>query len=143
MEERQRLEIAQRIRELRDRSPYTQPQVAEKLGIGLRAYQKLEAHGTTKWERCEELAAIFENTTTRWIWDGTDTAPDLLGQLGGDANERLARIEEALGEVLANQSNLQANQAQVLEGVQGLQRAQQDQQSKRRRGGSGRAASGS
>ncbi len=66
MEEAQRLEIAERITELRERSPFTQPQVAAKLGIGLRAYQKLEDRGTTKFERCQELAAIHAE------WMATD-----------------------------------------------------------------------
>lgn len=101
MEEAQRLEIAERIRELRERSPYTQPLVAEKLGIGLRAYQKMEAQGTTKWERCEELADIYD-VDARWIWDGTESGetPDLLGALNDGAAAKLDRIEKKLDEVL-------------------------------------------
>lgn len=65
MEEQQRLEIAGRITQLRERSPWGQPQIAEKLGIGLRAYQKVEAVGTTHYERCEALAEIHKQWTSR------------------------------------------------------------------------------
>lgn len=90
----QRAEIAARITELRERSPYTQPQIAEKLGITLRAYQRLELRGTTKFARCEELAAIhsawtkgsasWSHVTAEWIWDGRivpDETPDLIAVL--------------------------------------------------------------
>jgi transcriptional regulator with XRE-family HTH domain len=93
MEERTRLEIGERITQLRERSPYTQPEVADKLGIGLRAYQKLEKEGTTRYERCQELANIHEewagadpdwnHVSAGWIWDGRerDSKADLMGSL--------------------------------------------------------------
>ncbi len=93
MEERQRLEMAVRITELRERSPFTQPKIAEKLGIGLRAYQKLESKGTTQFDRCVELAQIhaawtagspdWAHVTAEWIWDGrrANDAPDLMSAL--------------------------------------------------------------
>lgn len=108
MEEAQRLEIAHRITQLRERSPFTQPAVAAKLGIGLRAYQKLERVGTTKYERCEELAEIhaewardsadWGHVSADWIWDGRiprGAAPDLLGELNGERTQ-LDRIEALL-----------------------------------------------
>lgn len=80
MDEQQRLEIGDRIEHLRKRSPLTQPKIAERLGIGLRAYQKLEEKGTTHFERCQEIAAIHQEWTERdpewvhasaaWVWDG-------------------------------------------------------------------------
>ena len=101
METQHKLEIAARVRELRSRSPFTQANIADKLGITLRAYQAMEAKGTTKWERCEELAKIYD-TTPEFIWDGTDKkpTPDLLGSLDGNVSDRLDRIEEKLDEVL-------------------------------------------
>jgi transcriptional regulator with XRE-family HTH domain len=112
MEEAQRLEIAARITALRERSPWGQPQIAQKLGIGLRAYQKVERVGTTHFDRCEEIAAIHQEWTQRdpqwahadagWIWDGRargDT-PDLLGVLDQGPAGQLDRIEAKLDTVL-------------------------------------------
>ena len=100
MEEAQKLAIGQRIRELRERSPYKQPAVAERLGIGLRAYQKLEEVGTTRYERCEELAEIF-GADPMWIWEGRErgSTPDLFGERDQLAalNRKLDRILEHLG----------------------------------------------
>lgn len=85
MDETHKLGIGARIRQLREGSPYKQQTVADKLGIGLRAYQKLEEVGTTRYERCEELAKIFD-VDPEWIWDGEkrDGTPDLMGQIDGE-----------------------------------------------------------
>jgi transcriptional regulator with XRE-family HTH domain len=111
MEEQQRLEMAQRITDLRERSPFTQPVIADKLGIGLRAYQKLEQRGTTSFERCQEIYEIHREWTSRqadwshvdsdWIWDGRTRAetPDLMGALL-PATSQLDRIETMLAAVV-------------------------------------------
>jgi transcriptional regulator with XRE-family HTH domain len=114
VQETQRLEMGHRIAALRERSPFTQPQVAEKLGIGLRAYQKLEARGTTKYERCEEIADLhagwaaddpdWAHLNAAWIWGvgpvRSGETPDVIGALHGDANDaeadQLERIERLL-----------------------------------------------
>lgn len=101
MDETQRLEIAERIRELRERSPWSQAQMAEKLDLSLRGYQKMEERGTTKWERVEELAAIF-GIEPLVLWQGRprSATPDLLSSSNGAADsDRLARIETELGQV--------------------------------------------
>jgi transcriptional regulator with XRE-family HTH domain len=96
VEEAQKLEIAKRIRLLRERSPFGQREIADRLGIGLRAYQKVEAKGTTRMERCEELAEIH-NVTAAWIWSGKKKlpAPDVLSALEDDS-DRLDKIEDKL-----------------------------------------------
>lgn len=117
MEERQRLEIAGRIVELRERSRWTQPQLAEQLGLTLRGYQKLEEKGTTKYERAEELAKIH-GVDPEWIWAGVERAatPDVLGAFSGENRSQLDRIEEALvelrSEVAALGVELAASKAQ-------------------------------
>lgn len=111
MEETQRLEIAARITELRERGPFNQPTIADRLGITLRAYQKVEAKGTTSFDRCEELAEIHREWTGRsrdyahvdatWIWDGRrkgDT-PDLMAELNGGSAD-LAELRELVLETL-------------------------------------------
>lgn len=106
MEEAQRLEIAARIRQLREESPYSQQGVADKLNITLRAYQKLEQRGTTRWERAEELAGIY-NVTPAWIWSGKEKlpTPDVTGALGD------ASVHQKLDEILARFDLLEARLA--------------------------------
>jgi transcriptional regulator with XRE-family HTH domain len=134
MEEQQRLEIASRIKELRERGPYKQPQIAEKLGIGLRAYQKVEKNGTTEFERCEEIAKIHKAWTSRdpdwghvsasWIWDGRlpkakgeRTPLDALSKSGGQGAilAAVAALREELDaariELLAEIGKVQETQA--------------------------------
>jgi transcriptional regulator with XRE-family HTH domain len=115
MDEAQRLQIAERIKDLRERSPYTQPNLAEKLGITLRAYQKMEANGTTKWERCEELGEIH-GVDPRWIWEGEErpATPDLMGRLSSGPEAQLDRIERMLEVVLGALEEL------VAEGTESL-----------------------
>jgi transcriptional regulator with XRE-family HTH domain len=91
MDEDRRRGIGERITALRERSPFTQQDMADKLGRTLRRYQQLEANGTTSHQRCEEIAAIHAEWTARtddwdhadanWIWDGRlpQETPDLLG----------------------------------------------------------------
>jgi transcriptional regulator with XRE-family HTH domain len=138
MEEAQRVQIAERIRELRERSPYTQPVVAEKLDLSLRGYQKLEERGTTKWERCEEIAELY-GVDPLWIWDGTEkeAAPDVMGQLSDPAVRELSDAVAALAKDLA------ATRTKLLAEIGKVRRAQEalEQNAKRpghKPGGSGR-----
>lgn len=150
MEETQRLEIARRIKDLRVRSPYTQPKIAAELNIGLRGYQKLEEKGTTSFERCEEIARIHAGWTKRtpdwtfvdadWIWDGQrrDETPDLMGSLGGGS--QLNRIEQVLGELDAKLTRLARTATRQEESLAALLRQRQeraDAPKRRAQGGRG------
>jgi transcriptional regulator with XRE-family HTH domain len=108
VEAQQRLEIAERIRELRERSPFTQPNLADRLGLTLRGYQKLEERGTTKWDRVEEIAAIYD-VEADWIWSGKERGetPDPFATSPA-AESDLARLERKIDRVLANQAKLLA-----------------------------------
>lgn len=120
MEERQRLEIGARIKELRERSPWTQPEVAEKLGIKLRGYQKLEKEGTERFSRCEEIYDIHKDwveadpewgfVSAGWIWDGRvrPKEKDLMASLEGPLRES------------ARDEALEALQATLTEGLDRL-----------------------
>lgn len=111
MDEQTRLEIAARIKDLRERSRYTQPELADKLGLTLRGYQKLEQRGTTKYERVEEIAKIHDEDPD-WIWDGRrrGVTPDVLAALDGDGHGNPddfdARFDSFRAEVLAHLSIL-------------------------------------
>jgi transcriptional regulator with XRE-family HTH domain len=87
--------IARRLRELRDESPYTQEAIARKLHMSLRAYQKIEATGGTRYPNLEALADIYE-VPVESLWEDPDEP-----QAPADVGERLDRIEKTLGEVLA------------------------------------------
>ncbi len=130
MEEQQRLEIADRIKRLRQRSPFKQPQIAERLDIGLRAYQKLEKVGTTEYERCEELADIHHDWSQRdpewahvsagWIWDGQERPGDLdlMSALPAKSpddrlNAVMAAVEALRLEMVATRTQLLAEIAKV------------------------------
>lgn len=97
MDAAQKLEIGERIKGLRERSPYTQPVMADKVGKTLRAYQQWEAKGTERWENIEAVADIH-GVSPHWIYDGKET-PDLMGSLS-DAGQ-LDRIEALLKRVLS------------------------------------------
>lgn len=72
--------------------------MADKLGIGLRAYQSLEEKGTTRYERCEELGRIFE-IDPRWIWDGREKG-DTPDPFTSASPDQLTRIESKLDQIL-------------------------------------------
>lgn len=95
MEEQRRREMGERIKGLRERSPLTQENVADLLGVRVRTYQRYEARGTTQWETAEQLGEIFE-VSARYIWDGeaggTGPVPDL--------SERLAALETKVDQLL-------------------------------------------
>ena len=150
MEEEQKLRIGERITLLRERSPYGQPQIADKLDIGLRAYQKLEAVGTTKYERCEEIAEIHSSWTKRdprwkhvnadWIWDGRAApaeTPDVLGALSpnGSAADLKADVDRLLSE-------LDAARLEVLEAISEVHDELAEIRQHLGRGARGRASSG-
>lgn len=138
MEERQRLEIADRIRELRERSPYTQPVMADKLGLTLRGYQKIEERGTTKWERCEAIAKILE-VDPRWLWDGTEkgASPDPFATSQSAEADAVAALA---GEVHEMRRELAATKNELLAELGKVRRAQAAQQSPSKSGGRKRAA---
>jgi transcriptional regulator with XRE-family HTH domain len=82
--------VASRLRALRGGRP--QPQIAEQVGVSLRAYQEWEAGGGIAWANLKRLADIH-GVSTAWLEHG-DERPEL-------AQPQLNRIENKLDEVLA------------------------------------------
>lgn len=124
METEERQQVAARIIELRERSPYTQPVMADKLGISLRGYQKLEENGTQSYERCKELVAIhrawahrdphWQHLDAEWIYTGlgdpadhgVNDTPDLMlalskasGGLPGALAEQMERLNGEISDL--------------------------------------------
>lgn len=124
MDADQRQEIAERIIELRERSPYTQPIMADKLGISLRGYQKLEENGTQSYERCKELVEIHRAWTARdphwqhldaeWIFTGRgnpgdhefNDTPDLMVAIARQTGGLPAAIAEQIDRISGEISEL-------------------------------------
>jgi transcriptional regulator with XRE-family HTH domain len=102
MEEQQRIEIGNRIRQLRDASPHTNRSIAEHVGVGERAVANWVA-GTTgiTYDNAKKVAELFERDAT-WLWAGDPEAtPDLVGALGADPYaEQLDEINRKLDEIL-------------------------------------------
>lgn len=124
MDEERRRGIGARITALRERSPFTQQDMANALGVSLRRYQQLEAVGTTSHQRCEEVATIHAEWAARtddwnhadadWIWDGREprATPDLMAvgqpytQLLRDALEELRAMRSLLKTEAAKNAQL-------------------------------------
>jgi len=105
MDEQRRLEIAGRIKELREQSPYTQPAIADRIGVTVRAYQKWEQTGGLTGEHLEELAKLH-NVTPEFIWRGQERGPtpDLSVALNGSTPgvlHLLTEINRKLDKLLA------------------------------------------
>ena len=73
MEAARKRAIGARIKDARERSKWRQPQIADHLGIGLRAYQKMEQRGTAN-----------EITLTGEV-------------VCGEGAERIERLKESIG----------------------------------------------
>jgi hypothetical protein len=82
--------VASRIRALRGTRP--QPQVADEVGVTLRAYQEWEAGGGIAWPNLRKLAEVHR-VSTNWLEHG-DEQPER-------AHSQLDRIERKLDDVLA------------------------------------------
>lgn len=132
MQAQQKLEIADRIKDLRERSPYKQEAIANKLGLKLRSYQKLEAKGTEDFERCEALYEIHKewasvdpewaHMSAGWIWDGRDRrkGADLSDLLKAAEPNDLSLVEQKLNEALELlHAHIAATETRTAEAAQG------------------------
>lgn len=81
--------IAQRIKRLRQQSPYTQEGIADRLHISLRGYQKWEETGGVRFANLEALAALH-GVDVSYFYEGEEVRP----------NSQLDRIESLLSEIL-------------------------------------------
>lgn len=96
MDQQQKLAIGARIKDLRERSPYTQEALADRLGVSLRGYQRMEETGGIKYANVEKLAHVHE-VDVDYILRGTlekAPAPDL------SRSDQLAEIERKLDDIL-------------------------------------------
>ena len=106
-------EVGDRIRELRKARRLTQPKVADRVKVTLRAYQAWESgENAVSWPNLEKLAVLFDVSPEYLQHGGQVTNPahaatqldrieskldELLARLDEDANER----DEQMAELLA------------------------------------------
>lgn len=109
--EKQR-KVGERIAEAREARRLTQPVVADRVGVSLRAYQNWEAGATrVAWTNLPKLAQIL-GITEDYLLSGDGDAPGLavptdLNQQFAEIDARLANIEEMLTQLLGRQPGAQ------------------------------------
>jgi transcriptional regulator with XRE-family HTH domain len=104
-----RAQISVRIRELRERRGFTQPQVADRIGAQLRTYQKWEGGGGTSGENYERLAEVF-GVSYDYLVMGRESEPvpeDILGRLD-EIREEMGTLGEQQQEMLKRLNSLDA-----------------------------------
>lgn len=102
MDAQQRIEIGNRIRDLRNASPQTNRSIADYVGVKERAVANWIGGSTgITYEHCKTVAQLF-NVDHNWLWSGEERgqAPDLMAGLSADDSERLKRVERKLDELL-------------------------------------------
>lgn len=107
MEKQQRLEIGQRIKELRENSAETNRSIAEHVGVGERSVAAWVAGGGIAWDNAKKVAELF-GVDVDYIWRGErrkGATPDVMTVLSAEDEvlKRLDRIEKA---VLAMRTSL-------------------------------------
>ena len=131
MDEVHRAEIGERIRELREASPYGNRTLADEIGVSERAVAKWVQGKGISYKNAKKVAALFK-VDVDWLWRGekqTET-PDVMAALDGDELTTLrAMVSELLDRV--RQGSEQEKGAQDLLGevrgmaVEGLELAHQ------------------
>lgn len=91
------LQRGERIKELRDARHLTQPVMAERVDVTLRAYQNWEAGGGMKWENAQRLAKTF-GVTPDYIMSGEPRETPNLFERNGEPSQ-LDRIELELAAI--------------------------------------------
>jgi transcriptional regulator with XRE-family HTH domain len=130
VEKQQRLEIGQRIRELREASPETNRSIADYVGVGERSVANWIAGQTgITYEHAKKVASLF-NVDVRWLWDGQErpAVPDLMGTLnnGTELSELRGMVMESLQANSEQLAQLLATVASLETQVQGLGRELRD-----------------
>lgn len=123
MSEAERQARAQRITDLRERKRATQPEVADFVGVSLRAYQRWEAGGGIDRDNLEKLGEFY-GVDWRLIDRGDDLeTPDLMAAFSPTAalSAAVAELDQKVSKLLAGQTELRAEIGKV----RTLQEAQQ------------------
>jgi transcriptional regulator with XRE-family HTH domain len=113
------LQRGERIKELREQRHLTQPVIAARVDVTLRAYQEWEAGGGMRWENAKRLARVL-GATPDYIMSGERGAtPDLSHEPTqlDQVQLELAAMSLRLERIEKNQQKLIANQRTILKAV--------------------------
>lgn len=140
MDQQQVTEISTRVRGLKESSRETNRSIADYCGVTERSVAGWLSPTVPKpmtYDNAEKLSELFE-VDVDWLWRGREKgpSPDVLGALNGEAEKRLALIEEALERV-------EARQVEALSIVSEIRQRQQAKPSRQKRTADDRATSGS
>jgi transcriptional regulator with XRE-family HTH domain len=130
MEQQQKAQIGERIRELREASPHTNRSIADELDVSERAVAKWIAGGGITWDNVEAIAKLFD-VEPHYIWSGTadrEETPDLMGALSTGGADRLDELERLMQEGIQRLDQGLANQTKLLSDLAQVRLAQEEMQ---------------
>ncbi len=116
MNQQQKLEIGQRIKELRDNSPETNRSIADYCEVAERSVAHWIAGDGITYDNAEKVAELFQ-TTIDYIWRGREKpeTPDVMGLLtagsGEAGGEDLEKLRSQIDLILDRQSSILAQLA--------------------------------
>lgn len=118
MNAQQKLEIGQRIKELRGNSPETNRSIADYCDVAERTVAHWIAGDGITYDNAERVAELFQ-TTIDWIWRGREkpgASPlDVLSEAGSsELPEALGAMRSQYAEVLGELSALRTELRRVL-----------------------------
>lgn len=122
VEQQQRVEIGERIKELRENSAETNRSIAEYVGVGERSVAAWIAGGGIAYDNAKKVAELF-GVDVDWIWRGRirGATPDPFATasqaVGGELQAKLDELERDMRKVLKNQRQLLAAIAELAEAV--------------------------
>lgn len=139
MEQQQKIEIGQRIRELRENSAETNRSIADYCKVSVEAVRNWIAGKGISYDNGEKVAKLFD-VDFNWLWRGESKGetPDVLRSLSGNSADELARLSDAVEELRVE---LAAARNELLAEIAQVRRAQEAPQ--KRRGNAGRSQGGS
>jgi transcriptional regulator with XRE-family HTH domain len=119
MEEQHRLEIGERIRELRENSAETNRSIADAVGVGERSVASWMAGGGITYDNAQKVAEVF-GVDVDYIWRGRTGAeletPDVMGALSPNAEVvgALRELERQQSQMAKKLDRLLAVQTELL-----------------------------
>lgn len=100
MEQQQKIEIGQRIRERRENSAETNRSIADYCDVSVEAVRNWIAGKGIAYDNAEKVAKLF-GVDFDWLWRGEEkgSTPDVMGTLSPNGSKQLDRIERLVGDL--------------------------------------------
>jgi transcriptional regulator with XRE-family HTH domain len=126
MEADRQAEMAERIRSLR--GPVPQPVIADRIGIGLRAYQEWEGgRAAPSWENLKRLAEVHGISEDLILYGPDGARPQLVEaepERAGDLHAEVVALRADVARISADVARLVAAVELLVNPLQGLLQAQ-------------------